>query len=131
MRFSWRWIDVLGYIRTASALHSYHEKHPEDLERPNDTRFLEQDLADVESFNDSLQNQSGAGSLTMLDSSFVEGGDIAMRFWKDMRQRAQLELSESATGETAVKKGVDSGVGLLDRVTVEWAVALLLTRSTA
>ncbi len=52
-KMSWR--DLLGYLRTQSALHTYHEKFPDDLEAKEDTRFLEEDLADVtESLGESL-----------------------------------------------------------------------------
>ncbi|RXW18223.1 hypothetical protein EST38_g7632 [Candolleomyces aberdarensis] len=59
--------------------------------------FTERDLADVKSFNDSLEKQSGGESLTAaLDPGFVGGGDIVMRFWKDLREGARRELLESA-----------------------------------
>ena len=45
----------------------------------------------------------------------IRGGDIAVRFWKDLRQGA-LEASP------------DVPVGPDDKVMVEWPVALLLTR---
>ncbi|TEB30853.1 S-adenosyl-L-methionine-dependent methyltransferase, partial [Coprinellus micaceus] len=97
MRTSWRWIDLLSYMRTASALHSYHERFPEDLQAPDDIRFLEQDLADI--------------SARLIA---VKGGDVAVRFWKDLRE--------------GVAKEISGGVGLFDRVTVEWPVAMLLVR---
>ena len=28
------WAGVLGYLRTFSALHNFHEAHPEDIQRP-------------------------------------------------------------------------------------------------
>ena len=37
--------DLLAYFRTWSPLLTYHEKHPEDLQRAEDTRFLAEDLA--------------------------------------------------------------------------------------
>ncbi|KAJ2932317.1 hypothetical protein H1R20_g4787, partial [Candolleomyces eurysporus] len=115
MRFSWRWIDILGYVRTTSALHSYHEKFPEDLQSPNDTRFLERDLADVKSFNDSLEKQSGGENMTAtLDPVFVGGGDIVMRFWKDLREGARRELLESAKLDTTGGDD-DSGVASTKR----------------
>jgi len=46
MRKDMRWRDLLGYFRTWSALHSYHEKYPGDMTKEEDPRFLEQDLAD-------------------------------------------------------------------------------------
>ena len=29
------WDDLLAYFRTFSSLHTYHEKHPEDLQNPD------------------------------------------------------------------------------------------------
>jgi len=46
MRTDMRWRDLLGYFRTWSALHNYHEKYPEDAKKEEDPRFLEQDVAD-------------------------------------------------------------------------------------
>ena len=43
------WRDLLGYFRTMSALHTFHERFPEDKASVEDTRFLEADLAIVES----------------------------------------------------------------------------------
>lgn len=111
MRKQWRWIDILAYMRTASALHSYHERFPEDLHKPDDSRFLEQDLADVSNARDAK-----------VDLASVKGGDIAIRFWKNLRQNVQKEIGEAKDGE------VDSGVGVFDKVTVEWPVAMLLVR---
>ena len=39
------WRDLLEYFRTWSALHSYREKNPEDLEVKDDERFLRDDIA--------------------------------------------------------------------------------------
>ncbi|EDR09851.1 uncharacterized protein LACBIDRAFT_318092 [Laccaria bicolor S238N-H82] len=44
MRKEMSWRDLLGYFRTASALHTYHEKHPEDLDSEEDVRFLADDI---------------------------------------------------------------------------------------
>ncbi|KAF6748076.1 S-adenosyl-L-methionine-dependent methyltransferase [Ephemerocybe angulata] len=38
MKVDWRWIDVLAYLRTSSALHSYHEALPEDKRHSDGTR---------------------------------------------------------------------------------------------
>jgi hypothetical protein len=55
LRQKMTWRDLLGYLRTQSALHTYHEKFPEDLKAKEDTRFLEEDLADVtETLGESL-----------------------------------------------------------------------------
>jgi len=29
------WANLLSYLHTWSSLHTYHEQHPEDLERPD------------------------------------------------------------------------------------------------
>ncbi|KAF8191267.1 S-adenosyl-L-methionine-dependent methyltransferase [Pholiota molesta] len=100
MRKQMRWRDLLSYFRTWSSLHTYHEKFPEDLKREDDTRFLEDDL----------KNSSESE-----DPNELRGGDIAIRFWKDLRQGA-LEAAP------------DVPVGAEDDVLVEWPVALLLTR---
>ena len=44
MQKEMRWRDLLAYFRTWSPLLTYHEKHPEDLQRAEDTRFLAEDL---------------------------------------------------------------------------------------
>jgi SAM-dependent methyltransferase len=98
MRTEMRWRDLLAYFRTWSALHAYHERYPEDLKHVEDTRFLEEDLA---------------SSSEALDE--LRGGDIAVRFWKDLRQGA-------------LKADPGAGVGAEDKVQVEWPVALLLAR---
>lgn len=117
MRTSWRWIDLLSYMRTASALHSYHEHFPEDLQAPDDTRFLEQDLADISArliaVSTGISDTLAFGGRPVGPDE-VKGGDVAMRFWKDLRE--------------GVAKEVEGGVGLFDRVTVEWPVAMLLVR---
>ena len=45
----------------------------------------------------------------------IRGGDIAIRFWKDLR-------------ENALKETPDAKVGAEDMVLVEWPLALILTR---
>ncbi|KAH6909801.1 S-adenosyl-L-methionine-dependent methyltransferase [Coprinopsis sp. MPI-PUGE-AT-0042] len=104
MKASWTWLDLLGYLRTWSALHSYHEAFPEDLKREEDTRFLEEDLQDVR----------GAG----YDEKPVRGGDISVRFWKDLREKVQSE----STGADV------KGTRVLDKISVEWPVGLLCAR---
>lgn len=49
----------------------------------------------------------------MIDD--IRGGDIAIRFWKDLR-------------ENALKETPDAKVGVEDNVLVEWPLALILTR---
>jgi len=49
----------------------------------------------------------------MIDD--IRGGDIAIRFWKDLR-------------ENALKETPDTKVGAEDPVLVEWPLALILTR---
>jgi len=92
------WRDLLAYFRTMSALHTFHERFPEDKTSVEDTRFLEADLAVVESGADDIR-----------------GGDIAIRFWKDLRENALKEIP-------------DAKVGVEDTVLVEWPLALILTR---
>lgn len=96
MRKEMTWRDLLAYFRTWSALHTFHERFPEDKTSVEDTRFLEADLA------------SGA-------DDDIRGGDIAIRFWKDLR-------------ENALKETPDAKVGAEDIVLVEWPLALILTR---
>ena len=103
------WRDLLGYFRTASALHTYHEKHPEDLNSEEDPRFLADDIK-----ADSKRQASRVKADSGEDIS-IRGGDIAIRFWKDLRQGV-LELNPSAP------------VGADDKVQVDWPLALILTR---
>ncbi|TFK23849.1 S-adenosyl-L-methionine-dependent methyltransferase [Coprinopsis marcescibilis] len=113
MRASWTWLDLLHYLRTWSALHSYHERFPDDLEREDDSRFLDQDMEDARSRN--------------IDGTVIRGGDISIRFWKDARAIAQRGLvrghASGIAGSTVERKS-----GLLDNVEIEWPVSLLLTR---
>jgi SAM-dependent methyltransferase len=98
MRKEMTWRDLLAYFRTWSSLHTFHERFPEDKTSAEDTRFLEADLASIE---------SGADD--------VRGGDIAIRFWKDLR-------------ENVLKEAPEAKVGAKDSVLVEWPLALILTR---
>ena len=61
MRKEMTWRDLLAYFRTWSALHTFHERFPEDKTSMEDTRFLEADLAIIE---------SGAGANTTFLFSF-------------------------------------------------------------
>ncbi|KAJ3502219.1 hypothetical protein NLJ89_g8987 [Agrocybe chaxingu] len=100
LRKEMRWRDLLGYLRTWSALHNYHDKYPNDLKANEDIRFLEEDLATgAEPFDD------------------IRGGDISIRFWKDLREG----VKNSEPTEL---------VGIEDQLVVEWPVALLLTTKT-
>lgn len=92
-----RWRDLLGYFRTWSALQNFHEQFPEDLAKV-DERFPEDLTADAN--NDP----------TNVD---VGGGDIAVRFWKDLREEVQKQGG---------KYGVD------EEVSIEWPIALLLAK---
>ncbi|KAG6828370.1 hypothetical protein H0H92_008212 [Tricholoma furcatifolium] len=96
LQLTMRWRDLLGYLRTWSSLQNFHERFPEDLKRI-DERFPE----DIIPASNSEQD---------ID---VSGGDIAVRFWKDLREEAK-----KASG----KYGVD------ELVSVEWPIALLLAR---
>jgi hypothetical protein len=100
-----RWRDLLGYFRTWSSLHKYHEVYPEDKKRKNDIRFLEEDLA-----------ASKSSSLEEVD---VTGGDITVRFWKNLRSGARDEVM-GRDDKSVAKVSVD------DIVVVEWPVALIL-----
>ncbi|KAJ3575402.1 hypothetical protein NP233_g1124 [Leucocoprinus birnbaumii] len=95
MRKEMRWRDLLGYFRTFSSLHKYHDVYPEDKSAPHDGRFKE----DLELIKE--------GDID------VNGGDIAVRFWKDLR-------------EGAVAKDKDAKVGVDDPVIVEWPLAVIL-----
>ncbi|KAG6840015.1 hypothetical protein C0991_009571 [Blastosporella zonata] len=96
LQLTMRWRDVLGYLRTWSSLQNYHERFPEDLARA-DERFPE----DI------------TGTTSSPDDVDVSGGDIAVRFWKDLREEAK---------KAGGKYGVD------DVVSVEWPIALLLAK---
>ncbi|TFK36215.1 S-adenosyl-L-methionine-dependent methyltransferase [Crucibulum laeve] len=93
-----RWRDLLGYLRTWSSLHTYHELYPEDKNKL-DERFPE----DLRTSNTQVDRED-------ID---VRGGDIAIRFWKDLREKAQEDGAR---------------VGVEDTVNVEWPVALILAR---
>lgn len=50
LRKKMTWDDLLAYLRTFSSLHTYHEKYPEDLSRPDGdiaVRFLNSLKADI------------------------------------------------------------------------------------
>lgn len=95
MRKEMRWRDLLGYFRTWSSLHKYHEIYPEDKSVQHDGRF-----------KDDLKTVS-------KDDIDVGGGDIAVRFWKNLREGA---ISENGSAKVAVD----------DSVTVEWPLAVIL-----
>ncbi|KAH9476268.1 Trans-aconitate 3-methyltransferase [Psilocybe cubensis] len=117
MRTEMRWRDLLAYFRTWSALHTYHERYPEDLTSPEDTRFLEEDLSsDSEDTSKCLVVFVICMSADSCKGD-VRGGDIAIRFWKDLR-------------EGAAKTSPGATVGINDVVRVEWPVALIMTRKS-
>lgn len=103
MRKEMRWRDLLGYFRTWSSLLKYHEVYPQDKVRPHDGRFLED-----------LNQVSGSLTTSEAEDVGVGGGDIAVRFWKDLRSAALNETGGKA------KVGVD------DALVVEWPLALIL-----
>ena len=119
MRKEMTWRDLLAYFRTWSALHTFHERFPEDKTSVEDTRFLETDLAAVDSVGAGADTMSlFSPSLSIIIGSMIDdirGGDIAIRFWKDLR-------------ENALKESPDAKVGVEDSVLVEWPLALILTR---
>jgi hypothetical protein len=98
MRTMMRWRDLLGYFRTWSSLQTYHERFPEDL-KTVDSRFPED-----------LQQTAVADGKEDID---VRGGDIAVRFWKDLREGVKNE---------------GGAYGVDEAVSVEWPIALLLAR---
>lgn len=106
-----RWRDLLGYFRTWSALHKYHTLYPEDLTRV-DTRFPE-DLEQNRGAPIQAPTGDGGAGGYRFDDIDVSGGDIAVRFWKDMREEVRKQGG---------KFGVD------DPVVVEWPIALLLAK---
>jgi len=95
MQKEMRWRDLLGYFRTWSALERYRMEHPQDISAPPDNRF-KNDLDEP-----------------IKDGIDVKGGDLPVRFWKDLRQAASEE-------EQKAKVEVD------DKVTVEWPLAVIL-----
>ena len=97
MRMALRWRDVLGYFRTWSSLQNFHERFPDDLQHL-DERFPE----------DKVDNETSP-----QNNVDISGGDIAVRFWKDLREEAK---------KSGGKYGVD------DLVSVEWPIALLLAK---
>lgn len=101
------WLELLAYLRSWSALHNYHERYPQDKESPADQRFLEEDTKALEGEEKCFDMAVELGA--------VKGGDIAVRFWKDLRQGV-------------LNAGGKSGV--LDEVDVEWPVAMILVRRT-
>ena len=68
MRKEMTWRDLLAYFRTWSALHTFHERFPEDKTSVEDTRFLEADLASIGS----------AGADTFSSSFFLFFVDIIL-----------------------------------------------------
>ncbi|KAK2467135.1 hypothetical protein APHAL10511_000684 [Amanita phalloides] len=97
------WLELLAYIRSWSALHNFSRAYPEDKATAADERFLKEDI-DLLDVNDRA-----------VQELHLDEGDIAVRFWKDLREGA------SNTGGAS---------GVLDKVEVEWPVAMLLVRRT-
>jgi len=108
MRQEMRWRDLLAYFRTWSSLHAYHEKFPEDLQRGEDQRFLAADLHQLEGATEPASD---------AEKAEIQGGDISVRFWKDLREGA-LEISPEAD------------VSVDGKVLVEWPLALLMSKKT-
>lgn len=107
MRVSIRWRDLLGYFRTWSSLQNFHERFPEDLEK-TDERFPKDQLSQPIR----TENRDDTAQWEQSDVD-VSGGDIAIRFWKDLRDEVRRHGG---------KYGVD------DVIVVEWPIALLLAR---
>ncbi|KIL60337.1 hypothetical protein M378DRAFT_168221 [Amanita muscaria Koide BX008] len=104
------WLDLMTYLRSWSALHNYFKKYPEDREKETDRRFLEDDLKALEQ---GKEKENGKLDHAAVEELGIDKGDIAIRFWKDLRER----VSE-AGGKS----------GLLDVVGVEWPIAMILVR---
>jgi len=102
-----RWRDLLGFLRTWSSLHKYHALYTEDL-NSIDPRFPE-DLERIGSGIQGRVNNESHGD----DETDVSGGDIAVRFWKDLREGVR-------------SRGGQFGVD--EPVVVEWPIALLLAK---
>ena len=81
MRKTMRWRDFLGYLRTWSRLYDIHQRFPEDLESV-DERFPEDLTATLDA---SLYSEVEEVPINVD----VTGGDIAVRFWKDLREEAK------------------------------------------
>lgn len=107
MKKTMRWRDLLGYLRSASAVHSYHEAYPLDLARPDDPRFPE----DIETNDPRYDSPQKIQQPT--DDIDVRGGDIVVRFWKDLREGARNQ---------------GGSVRADDFVEVEWPIAMILAR---
>jgi len=105
MRKTMRWRDLLGYFRTWSSLYNFHQRFPEDLERI-DERFQE-DLTVIP--DASLYSEVEEVPINVD----VTSGDIAVRFWKDLREEVEKHGG---------KYGVD------EPVSVEWPIVLLLAK---
>jgi len=106
-----------GIFPSWSALLNYHEKFPEDAKKEEDPRFLERDIADSSEPGGELILSKFQPTLSssLSDIDEMRKGDIAIRFWKGLRQGA-------------LDSTPDARVGVEDKVTVEWPLALLLTR---
>ncbi|TFK65915.1 hypothetical protein BDN72DRAFT_844961 [Pluteus cervinus] len=128
------WLDLLGYFRSWSALHTYHEKYPEDCLR-TDSRFPEDDellnnlddhagglivTEDTKTGHHTQESTLTKAELKeLIDQYQPNRGDIAVRFWKDLREGVKEVAREDKPGY---------GIGLLDYVDIEWPVVLLLAR---
>jgi len=112
-----RWRVLLGYFRTWSSLHKYHTLYPDDLKR-HDERFPE-DLEQVTKTHDRLvatsNREEGETGDCGNEDITVEGGDIAVRFWKDLREEVKSQGG---------RFGVD------EPIVVEWPMALLLAKKS-
>jgi hypothetical protein len=111
MRKEMRWRDLLGYFRTWSSLHKYLEIFPQDKLAPHDGRFIEDLEPKSKSDSEFIADTDNKNGEEDID---VAGGDIAVRFWKDLRQGAIDE------------KGKSANVAVDDAVVVEWPLAVIL-----
>ncbi|PFH46909.1 hypothetical protein AMATHDRAFT_68792 [Amanita thiersii Skay4041] len=114
------WLDLLAYFRSWSSLHTYLERYPEDATRPADERFLADDVRVVEEARTEAGEGEGNGDSKQAEIVQVAealgvctAGDIGVRFWKDLREGVKQD-----GGKT----------GLLDKIGIEWPVAMILVR---
>lgn len=114
-----RWRDLLGFLRTWSALHNYLQKFPEDMGRI-DERFPE-DLVECQVEENAKKRRRSEWQTSGQDGQAqrnvdVSGGDIAIRFWKDLREEVRRSGGK---------------YGINDIVRVEWPVTMLLAKKDA
>lgn len=143
------WLQLLGYLRSWSALHSFHEKYPADLEQidrrfPEDLDLQSSIIAEqVPAEHPTLGNDGGTEWVTsavdakdntslqevgqLIEQFNPYQGDIAVRFWKDLRE-AVAKSDIPIPMPVPIKEQSGYGYGIMDYVDVEWPIVLLLAR---